>query len=75
MKPTILINEADFIQVGKSASQLERITMQIAAHQQDIQLYRMKESEFKICLDKAREFILLINEAEKDLKTDGWVKK
>ncbi len=75
MKPKILIEEADFIQVGKSSSQLERITMQIAINQQTMPLYTMNQESFKICIDKAREFILQLDEAEKEIKTDGWVKK
>lgn len=70
-----MIEGADLIQVSKAPSQLERITMQIANNQQTKPLYMMNQEEFKICIDKAREFILQISEAEKEINTDEWVKK
>lgn len=63
----ILIEGADLVQVGKAPTQLERIAMQIAMHQQAKPLFAMSRDDFKICVDKAKEFIPELNEAEFEL--------
>jgi hypothetical protein len=81
MKSKIFIEDADFIQVGKAPSQLERIAMHVAIHQQAIPMFRMNDDDFKLCISQAKRLMTLLNLEEMNKKIEGvndkdeWVKK